>query len=916
MRVTKIVGIMLVVGGALGLWLSIRQDRPDVLPSAIGTFPGASVVMVTIDTARADRLGCYGSNAGLTPNLDRLAEEGILFEQAQSVAPITLPSHATMLTGLTPIKHGVRNNGMFVLPGAIETLAEVFSEEGYATGAFVSAQVLVSRYGLDQGFDIYGDDLSKGKKVGHGLVPSRRGNITLDEAMAWLESVPAEKPVFLWLHLYDPHAPYDPPPEFRSRFPSDPYAGEIAFADSLVGDLIADLEEFGRLDNTVLTVLSDHGEALGEHGERSHGMLVHQATIHVPWIVRTPGSKNAVRVRKPVSTVDLAPLLTSLVEVRLPNADQTDGLLPFGPTLTGESERSIYYEAMLPMYQYGWSALRGLRKDNWSMVTGTRDELFNLRTDPRELTNVAETSTLELENLTGQLGEFIKNDTELDTEGALELAPADRDALQALGYLATTAPPRRSPPDPRDLVSGHVQVERSLNLIAAGLFDEALDALDLMLNEDPQNIAALSQKARVFMMKGDLDKAEATYRDCLALDSKNSDTLSGLCQVEMARGNFEKVIELAKIGRETRSPFGVFDAFEARSLIALGRVDEAAAFIDEKIATAPESVSLLAVRALILSGQGKVTEAEVELRKAMEIDPFNSQARRQLGELLERDGRTDEAVAVYKELLQIQADDPDALLNVGSLLLDSDPVAALPYLEEASRLAPGRSSFLTSLAVAYLKVGRMAEAESALRRSLELDPDESSANSNLGIILTKTGRYDEAIRVFRDLLERDPNFYTARNNLAIALAEKGNLAAAEREVQKALTTRPDYTDGLLTLSGVFDRQGRIDDVYETLKKAAATAPERLDVRFRLGLAAALSGHCEHTLELFADHLDNPTVLPPELNLEVAKCLEQERRWNLALGHFEQAARQGTPGRVRDEAQAGIQRIGLKLEGGE
>jgi len=912
MKVAKIFGVVLIVVGALGLWLSVRRDRPDVLPSSIGTFPGASVVMVTIDTTRADRLGCYGSNAGLTPNLDHLAEEGILFEQAQTVAPITLPSHTTMMTGLTPIKHGVRNNGMFVLPDNIETLAEVFSEDGYATGAFVSAQVLVRRYGLNKGFDVYGDDLSKSKKVGRALVPSRRGDITLGEAMDWLKSIPAEKPVFLWVHLYDPHAPYDPPPEFRSRFPSDPYGGEIAFADSLVGNLIVDLKEFGRWDNTVLTVLSDHGEALGEHGERSHGMLIHQATIHVPWIVRTPGSKKAIRVHQPVSTVDLAPLLTSLVNVRLPNRDQTDGRLPFGQTASDQEERAIYFETLLPMYQYGWAALRGLREGDWTLETGTRDELFNLRTDPRELINVAETSTLEVKNLKQGLDEFVKNDTKLDAKVPLQLAPSDRDALEALGYLATTAPPRRIPPDPRDLVSGHVQVERSLNLMAAGMLDEALSALDMMLEKDPQNIAALSEKARVYMMKGDLDKAEATYRNCLTLDPQNSDTISGLCQVEMVRRNFEKVIQLAKIGRESRSPFHVFDAFEARALIALGRTDEATALIDKKIADSPDSVDLLSVHATLLLKQGKTAEAEADLRKAVAIDPFNPKVRRQLGELLKKEGRGDEAVEVFKQLLQIQADDPDTLLSIGSLLLDSDPVAALPYLEEASRLAPGRSSCLTSLAVAYLKVGRMTEAESVLRRAIEINPDEPSAYSNLGIILTKTGRYKEAIKVLSDLLERVPSFYMGRNNLAIALAENGDLAAAKKEVQQVLKTHPEYTDGLLTLSGIYERQGRPDDVYEILKKTAKTAPDRLDVRLRLGLAAARVGHCDHTLQLFANMLDNPTAFPAELNLAIAKCLEQEGRLSLALSHFEQAARKGSAGEIRDQAQAGIQRLGLKL----
>jgi arylsulfatase A-like enzyme len=315
LRPAKIAGVALILAGAVALALSIRVGRSPAPPTSLGSHPDASVVIVTLDTTRADRLGCYGSTAGTTPVLDGLAAEGVVFENAQSVAPVTLPAHSSMMTGLSPIKHGVRNNGMFVLSDELETLAEVFSANGYATGAFVSAQVLARRYGLTQGFDVYDDDLSKSRKFGQTMVPSRRGGLTLEAATAWLETVPSDRPVFLWLHLYDPHAPYDPPPEFRARFPGDPYGGEIAYADSVVGDLLATLEESGRLSDTVFTVLGDHGEGLGEHGEATHGFLLHQATIHVPWILRAPGMTGPSRVVDPVSIVDLAPLLTAMVGV-------------------------------------------------------------------------------------------------------------------------------------------------------------------------------------------------------------------------------------------------------------------------------------------------------------------------------------------------------------------------------------------------------------------------------------------------------------------------------------------------------------------------------------------------------------------------------------------------------------------------
>ncbi len=916
MRISRIVAIGLVVFGAFGLWFSMKMDRPAAVPDSIGTFPDASVVMVTLDTTRADKLGCYGATSGLTPFLDEMAKKGVVFEAAQTVAPVTLPAHASMMTGLYPIKHGVRNNGMFVVPDEVETLAEVFSKEGYATGAFISAQVLVKRYGLGQGFDVYDDDLSQGTKVGRGLVPSRRGSITLESALSWLETVPPEKPVFLWLHLYDPHAPYDPPPEFRNRFRGDPYGAEIAFADTVVKGLVDNLRESGRLDNTVLTVLGDHGEGLGEHGERTHGILLHQATIHVPWILTTPEMTRPMRFRSPVSIVDLAPLLTTLVGVEPPNRDRLDGKVPFGNNQRDVDGEPIYFESMLPLYQYGWSSLRGLRSRDWNLISGAHDELFNLETDPRELSNVVDTETLEFENLNEILGEFVASDEDLSPEVARDLPPSEREALQALGYLATTAPPRRSPPDPRDLIGAHVRVEKAQNLLAAGLSSEALGEIDKMLADDPENIAALNLRAQIYVSMGDLDNAEKAYRVSLEFDSANSDAFSGLCRVEQARGNHEKVLELARLGRKSRSPFGVFDAMEARSLIALGRDGDAEALVKAKLAENPEDPDLLSVRALLLAGRGKLDEAEADLRKAVEVAPFHWNARNQLGNLLKANGRQEEAVEVFEQLLHIQADDPGTLSSIGAILVDSDPTAAIPYLEEACRLAPGRAMYLTTLGVAYLKVGRLNEAESAFRRAIELDPEEPSVRNNLGIVLTQSGRFDEAISVLRDLLKKSPGFFKARNNLAIALAESGNLQAAEKEVLEVLAEHPDFTDGLLTLSAICDRGGRIDEVYEALKKAAATAPDRLDVKIRLATAAALSGHCDATLDLFEDQLETPTALPPELSLEIGKCLEQDARLRLALAHFEQAARQSTSSPTRDEALAGVQRIGLQLGNSE
>lgn len=915
MGLKRIAGIALIIAGAIGLWLSARGSKPTGIPESVGTFPGASVVMVTLDTTRADRFGCYGSTAGLTPFIDSLAERGVVFENAQSVAPVTLPSHTSMMTGLYPIKHEVRNNGMFVLDDSIETLAEVFSANGYATGAFISAQVLVSRYGLDQGFDVYDDDLSQSRRLGQSVVPSRRGNVTLEAAKQWLATVPQNQPVFLWLHLYDPHAPYDPPAPFRARFPHDPYGGEIAFADTLVADLVTTLEESGRLDDTVLTVLADHGEGLGEHGENTHGFLIHQATIHVPWILTTPAIDEPIRVVDPVSITDLSPLLTSLVGLRAPNKDRVDGRLPFGGSAVADRDRALYFETMLPMYQYGWSELRGVRLGNWELHAGTRNELYDVKADPRQLTDMADAEPLELDETSRRLAEFVEADRNLNTEAALELPPAEREALEALGYIANTSPVRRDPPDPRDLVTGHVQVERAQHHLAAGEYEDALASLDIMLDRDPENLAALSLRGKVYIAMGDLDQAEETFRRCLEIDPANSDVVAGLCRVEAMRGRHERVIELAQIGRESRSPFGLFDAIEVQALMTLGREEEADALLASALTEKPDDADLLSVYAERQIKQGNDAEAEAALTRAVAKSPFHGRSRRQLGELLARSGRPEDAIEVYKQMLRIQPDDADAYFAIGSILLDSDPNAALPYLEEACRLAPSRIFFLTSLGIAYLKDGRMTEAEATLRRAIALSPDDPGIRNNLGIVLVQTRRFEDAIRELSTLLERHPRFTPARNNFAIALAESGDLVRAEREVRQAIVEDPTYLDAHLTLAAILERGGRLDEEHVVLQRAFELAPERIDIRNRLALAAARVGRCDEALELVADGLEKPIEMTADLNLNVALCLEQQGRNRLALRHFEAAAMKTPPGPTRDAAQQGIQRIGLNLEGG-
>ncbi|HXV65431.1 MAG TPA: sulfatase, partial [Vicinamibacteria bacterium] len=352
----------------------------------------SNVVLVTVDTLRADKLGAYGGDVA-TPHIDRVASAGVLFENTSTVSPLTLPAHASILTGTYPMRHGVRDNGGYYLPSDSVTLAEVLREKGYATGAFVGAFVLDSRWGLDQGFDRYYDDFdfSQFEDVSLGSV-QRPGNVVLDEALRFMEQVESP-PFFTWIHLYDPHTPYNPPEPHRARYAGNPwglYDGEVAFVDDLIGRLADWLERKSLAKNTILIILGDHGEALEDHGEIEHGFFIYDATMKVPFIVAGPNVRNrGRRVSAQVRSIDLMPTVLDWLEIPVPASAEGVSLRPLVDGDVDTLELVAYGESYYPRGHYGWSELRSLRTDAFHFIQAPRPELYDLRNDPAERKNLA-----------------------------------------------------------------------------------------------------------------------------------------------------------------------------------------------------------------------------------------------------------------------------------------------------------------------------------------------------------------------------------------------------------------------------------------------------------------------------------------------------------------------------------------------
>jgi len=450
-------------------------------PKAAARQP--NVLLVTIDTLRADHVGAYGAATGATPNIDRLAREGTRFESAISSVPLTLPSHATILTGLLPTQHGVRNNGAGALAPERTTLAEAFSSRGYATAAFVGAFVLDRRYGLNQGFNVYDDEIDRDKTMAGALEAERDGAAVTDRALAWIGN--SNGPFFAWVHLYDPHAPYVPPEPFRTRFADRPYDGEVAAADAQLGRLLALLDTKGLRKDTIVVVTGDHGEALGEHGELTHGLLLFEPTLRVPLIVSAPSSTPGSVVREPVSLADLAPTIAALASVSFGDGKIAGRDISTAVRTGSEpAPATIYSETKYPE-MFGWSALAAIRSGGAKLIASTGRRMFDLAADPGETRDVVDEQRRAYHELDTKLAAIRSAET------TAAPAPVDSEAmakLASLGYVGGSPAPSAGPrPDPIVMAPLFMRFEKATWASNDGKLDDAIAQFESLVREDPAN---------------------------------------------------------------------------------------------------------------------------------------------------------------------------------------------------------------------------------------------------------------------------------------------------------------------------------------------------------------------------------------------------------------------------------------------
>jgi arylsulfatase A-like enzyme/Tfp pilus assembly protein PilF len=681
-----------------------------------------NVVVVTLDTLRADRLGCYGFRGVDTPNIDAVASEGVVFEQATATAPMTLPSHASIFTGLIPPNHGVRDNGGFFVEETATTLAERLQDAGWTTGAFVGAWVLDSRWGLGQGFDHYSDrfDLSKYKVVNLGTV-QKRGDEVMDLALAWLDTVKAKK-FFAWVHLYDPHTPYDPPEPFLSRYPGQPYVGEVAYTDRVVGRLVAWLKGAGAWDRTVLVLLADHGESLGEHGENAHTFFVYDATQHVPLVVRTPWG-DVGRSRSQVSTADVTPTVLDLVG--LPPQPGTDGRslarLVLHPA--ADSPGVAYAETYFPRFHYGWQHLRAVRDGRWKYIEAPTPELYDLRQDPGETRNVHAAFAEQAGELRRRLEEMAGSGVQAAPDEA-SLDPETLQRLAALGYVG--GGPRVDPaavlPDPKDKIRLFERIGEARALAKKERLDEAASAMRAVIAEDPGIIDAHTALAGWLRELKRPDEAVAEYRRALEIDPRNEVALAALAEVYRAQGKPDAAIEGYRtvLRLEPRQPHMWYQL--ATLYLDLGREKDARATFDEALRHNPEMGAAYNSLAALEFERGNLDEAERLVRRGLGLEEDLRSSRFNLARILEARGETAEAERLYREELALFADNGRARFNLAQLARQrGDHAAFLAELRQSTEKAPEFGPAFFFLAREELGAGRLDEAAELARKGLEVD---------------------------------------------------------------------------------------------------------------------------------------------------------------------------------------------------
>ena len=655
-----------------------------------------NILLITLDTTRADHLGCYGYLRAKTPNMDGLAQNGVKFNNAYAQVPLTLPSHCSMMTGTYPLYHQVHGNGYYYLGREDVTLAEILKKKGFKTAAFVSSFTVDSRFGIDQGFDLYDDKFLEEEAL-KNFRSERRADKVFAAFSPWLERNFDQK-FFCWVHFYDPHLPYDPPSSYKPEFYDHPYDGEIAFVDFTVGQIIAQLKAKKILDKTFILIAGDHGEALGEKREIDHGLFIYENTLRVPLIFYFENRLPQGLVIYPrVRLIDLLPTVLDSLNIPAPEVQGTS-LLPY---IAGQKRESLpsYIETFFPTDNFGWASLQGLTDGQWKYIQAPKPELYNLRSDPLEENNLFQKEKAIAGEEAGKLADMIKTYSKQGPGKKRTLTAEEEEKLRSLGYVSgglQAESSKKDLPDPKDKIEDYILYYQGNILETEGKFEEASKSYQELLRRNPDVPSVYAILGFLYMK---MNKTEESIR-----------------LLEQARAKFpSSVFVLSRLA-------GAY--LKAERLADVVATGEAILKVD------PRNFDALFLLGSVTGRMEKGQEALAYFQKAMEIEPENKAVQQRFAYVLATLGRFEEALKIYTRLKEKYPDDYTLDFDLGRLY-DSkgDKKQAREYFKMSMEKHPSPDTTY-NYALFLGKVGELKEAVVWLKRYLETTQEVNTPRKN------------------------------------------------------------------------------------------------------------------------------------------------------------------------------------------
>ncbi len=734
-----------------------------------------NLLVVTLDTTRADSIGAYGNRDACTPNLDRLAREGVMFRNCYAAVPLTLPSHCTLFTGRYPTAHQVRNNGTYFLPAAETTLAELLGGNGFHSAAFIASFTLLGKFGLNQGFALY-DETFRQKQVALNFHDEASADEISGKFSAWLEGN-HERRFFAWLHFYDPHIPYQVHPEVDARFAASErlrYEGEIAYVDLHLGRVLRRLEEKGLLERTLIVVAGDHGEAFGEHGEFGHGIFCYEESLKVPLILRLPARiAPGGRIDARVNLADVMPSVLHYLGIPCPETVQGRSFHGLAAGRKEARRRDVYFESRFGQEANNWAPITGLVVDGHKYISLIEPELYDLENDAGERDNLHKRKNLLARQLDGRLRRFLVDHASAAAAGRRRLSADDAASLKTLGYITPAAAAAREMIDPKQGLALYVRVEGLKEKAKAGRIREAQAGLDAVRADHPGAVLP-----GLFELGFMLGKSAGRVEEALAELEKGRAAFPGMELFKMmlanefaARGESARAVELCREVLKANPRFAAALVLLGDMARREGRTTEAVGFYQRALELEPQNARLQDV----LAGMASASPA------AERLDGMEEKARAMVA-----GNQLDEARSLLEEVLRSEPRRVGARVQLGTIAARrGDLAAALAHFQEAVRLDGRHAMARFNLGIVHFTLfqkdgdrARLPAALACFDRALSLDPDLAAAYDGRGAVRMALGENDRAAEDFARLIELRPGAVNAHFNLAYALANSGRKSEA------------------------------------------------------------------------------------------------------------------------------------------